>query len=40
MKKYLVVKFGRDVGDIDIVCFDGGRIYKDFIFLDEILRLL
>lgn len=40
MKEYLVVKFGRDVGFIDIVCFEEGRIYKDFIFLNEILRLL
>lgn len=40
MKKHLAVKFGRDVGDIDIVCLDGGRIHKDPTPLDEIPRPL
>lgn len=40
MKKHLAVMFGKDVGDIDIVCLEGGRIHTDPTPLNEIPRPL
>lgn len=40
MKKHLAVKFGRDVGFIDIVCLEEGRIHKNPTPLNEIPRPL